>query len=744
VPRLSPTSLTLLLLACGGGGVINEPIDSGKSGGEEEEGVPNIVVGQTVVDFGELPIGGTATASMVIENSGTGTLEVTSLLVDSTAFLASAGAGLQIAPASTTTINLTYSASDYEPDNGTLTLESTDPDQPSVQIQLLGSVITDGDGDGDPSEEAGGTDCDDEDAEIFPGATDEWYDGVDANCDGADDYDQDADGFQTDVYNDDATEGGGDCMDGNAAIYPGAPDTWYDGVDSDCAGGDDFDQDGDGELTELGGRGFDCDDADAEIYPEATETFNALDDNCDGLADNDVVVSAVDVLIEGTATTQRSGYRLTMGDLNSDDVPELVIGSPGYSSNKGAAFVFDGSELAAGSGTVTDADLTLSPSTSSDQAGTEVQILSAFSTSGDPALAIGATAYSGNQGAVYVVAGDDAVSGGSLSAAMLIVTGTSGYTALGRGISPGVDLDGDGLMELWGTYSSSSSPAGFPYYFLHYGDVGTTSTTLSVSSVDARFYNSGSGAGASGMTSFVPAGADLDGDGYQDQLISEPLLDQGYADSGSLYVLWGRSSQYIYSGNTTISSVGTQIAYGDSSNDREGFLSSTVPDHDGDGDDEIWTYCKGCGTVSVLEGGAGLRSSSGTTSSLAVATYTWDSTTGDVTMIRSIGDWSGDSVDEVAIASQSSSGYGTLRLYEGGVGSGALDADEDAWVVLEGDYDADATSPERLNGDYGAAVASTPQDMNGDGKMDLLVGDPGWGDTTSSNQAGAAFLLFQP
>jgi hypothetical protein len=127
-----------------------------------------------------------------------------------------------------------------------------------------------------------------------------------------------------------------------------------------------------------------------------------------------------------------------------------------------------------------------------------------------------------------------------------------------------------------------------------------------------------------------------------------------------------------------------------------------------------------------------------------VATYTWDSSSGDVTMIRSIGDWTGDSIDEVAIASLSSSGYGRLRLYEGGVGSGSLDADDDAWVVLEGDYDAEATSPERLNGDYGASVAPMPQDMNGDGKMDLLVGDPGWGDLTSSNQAGAAFLLFQP
>lgn len=38
------------------------------------------------------------------------------------------------------------------------------------------------------------TECYDVVASTYPGATERWYDGVDANCDGADDYDQDADG----------------------------------------------------------------------------------------------------------------------------------------------------------------------------------------------------------------------------------------------------------------------------------------------------------------------------------------------------------------------------------------------------------------------------------------------------------------------------------------------------------------------------------------------------------------------
>ena len=105
---------------------------------------------------------------------------------------------------------------------------------------------SDQDGDGFITTAVGGEDCDDTDGNIFPGAEEVWYDGIDSNCDGLNDFDADMDGYVSSE-----AEDGDDCDDTNPDIYPGSADEWYDGVDSDCAGNDDFDQDGDGYASSL-------------------------------------------------------------------------------------------------------------------------------------------------------------------------------------------------------------------------------------------------------------------------------------------------------------------------------------------------------------------------------------------------------------------------------------------------------------------------------------------------------------
>jgi len=145
----------------------------------------------------------------------------------------------------------------------------------------------DDDGDGFTRDGGGDSalvDCDDANSEIHPGADEVWYDGVDSDCAGDDDFDQDGDGQQSQTEAD-----GTDCDDTNPTIFLDAPDAWYDGVDSDCAGNNDFDQDGDGQSSaSQTSEGTDCNDIDAEVYLGADETwYDGVDSDCAGDDDFD-------------------------------------------------------------------------------------------------------------------------------------------------------------------------------------------------------------------------------------------------------------------------------------------------------------------------------------------------------------------------------------------------------------------------------------------------------------------------
>jgi hypothetical protein len=200
----------------------------------------------------------------------------------------------------------------------------------------------DGDGFGDPltttracrqppDSAQNGEDCDDDNSAVNP-AAEEVCNGVDDDCDGALDEDDasdaptwyldgDGDGFgnpaistraclQPSGYSATPT----DCDDVAPAVNPGATEL-CNGIDDDCDGAVDEDDaldaptwyaDGDGDgfgetasatracvapsgtIPEPG----DCDDADPSVHPGASELCNVIDDDCDGVVDEDDALDA--------------------------------------------------------------------------------------------------------------------------------------------------------------------------------------------------------------------------------------------------------------------------------------------------------------------------------------------------------------------------------------------------------------------------------------------------------------------
>ncbi|MFT5583504.1 MAG: putative outer membrane repeat protein [Cognaticolwellia sp.] len=76
-----------------------------------------------------------------------------------------------------------------------------------------------------------------------------------------------------------------DCDDTDPNVNPDATEIWYDGVDGDCRGDSDLDQDGDGENTQDFG-GEDCDDTDPNVIV-CEETDSDTGGNSDSDAPQD-------------------------------------------------------------------------------------------------------------------------------------------------------------------------------------------------------------------------------------------------------------------------------------------------------------------------------------------------------------------------------------------------------------------------------------------------------------------------
>jgi hypothetical protein len=469
-------------------------------------------------------------------------------------------------------------------------------------------------------------DCDDEDALVHPNAN-EVCDDLDNDCDGVVDgdgaqdagdchADEDGDGFglrtvslQACTCPPGTSPVSGDCDDSDAAIHPAAADTWYDGIDADCDGRDDYDADGDGYRGPVD-SGEDCDDSNPSVNPGAAEICgNGLDDDCSGRSldcglDGAWSSSHMPLSIAGPTAWTNPGFGEAIAALDddADGHADLLVSAPfadpGAVSNAGAAYLFRGPVTAARS--ATGADVTIDGQREDGWLGS--------------ALATGDVDSDGYDDVVMwsVVTRDDRYTSmlgflGPLGTASSTPDFEVTLTQMGGGSLPRIteDLDGDGVAEL--LVGSSMDPSGAA---THAGVVRLflVGTGEALEDDDATASISGEAEGMYFGQQVDPS-ADLNGDGAIDLVVAGAAGGSTDASSETLWVFHGpvtsmtsADADVTYVGPTMHDNWGPIAAGGDSDGDGYPDLVAASVETDGlaPGSGVLWSLAPRHGGTELL------------------------------------------------------------------------------------------------------------------------------------------------
>ena len=537
-------------------------------------------------------------------------------------------------------------------------------------------------------------DCDDQDAEV---GTRVWY--LDGDGDGLGDALGRIDQCE-------APEGAvsvpGDCDDGDATVYPNAPEL-CDGLDNDCDGEADEDP-AEGEPLVLGfpdedGDGFgegdgaalcalpegwvtvsgDCDDGAPGVFPGAAVVCgDEVDQDCDGLSDCG---------------------RLLDGEVSGEGALRLV-----------------GDEYNPLDGAVVIADLT---------------------GDGHPDWILGSTQITrGSNGGVYVLPGPLPLEGEvDVEASAWLISGdTSLKGEMGRSIVVG-DVNDDDAVDLIIAAPEGSADPGRVYVAFGPLDAGRDLSVSGADHVLLEGLTGGDGFGDGLVT------GQFDDDGQLDVLISSPGAQWNGSTTtyGALHLFLGP----IWN-NYDAASADLSIAL-EGVNAVEGVSLANIGDIDADGLDDVavglnswkvsWSGLKvQFDAVHVLSGGFEATSDLDALTSWRVF-YPDDGDDFGAT-VQHAGDLDADGYDELVVSAPRRDKIlvddGAVWVFSGqeiARTGGATDPADAAIAEIVGNA--------ALNQRVGEGLAA-PGDVDQDGRADLLVGAPG------APEYGEAFVIYGP
>ncbi|MCK6504098.1 putative metal-binding motif-containing protein [Myxococcota bacterium] len=543
-----------------------------------------------------------------------------------------------------------------------------------------------------------------------------------------------------------------DCDDADPDVWPGASEVLYDGVDQDCMGlVGEYDSDGDGYDWEGGAgvEGEDCDDTDPEIHPMAYELCgDDIDQDCDGRLDAcglDEVTDPGDAWLtvyrdnEDTADSAFFGNNLAWaGDGDGDGRPEVlaeVVGIVGEDDYSRYHLLELPSETAGGQVLLEDL-ITATWDVPRDGSGGATHMTNALSMADVDLDGDGYLDYILTAG-IYPVASDGArlyltlgpVAGDvDLDALMsLRANDTLSFPGPPRLLVPPSDGDWTVAVYVWPTEDHMESQ-------LHQAVmlVGPEHFSGAEDWMDAPAIWTANGWELRDSSFTVE---DLDGDGVRD-IVSGTFNYKGPDPIGRVLVFQGPISPDIsFDDADQRFETGLPV-------DRLSLTLAAVGDGDGDGHTTVMV-----GDQAQLEGqvdtlwliepttwGAGAVVDSAAAYARIEATedsgFSWYKP-------ALLGDVDGDGVDEVGIpaAVEGDSTLHRVRIYEL----------PEAGVMTMDEVEREIVTDEDIDGYAGFGSSIIPgHDMDGDGLADLLVGEFYWdADPTQDYLPFGRFLIFR-
>ncbi|CAN7250637.1 hypothetical protein [Aminobacter aminovorans] len=327
----------------------------------------------------------------------------------------------------------------------------------------------------------------------------------------------------------------------------------------------------------------------------------------------------------------------------------------------------------------------------------------------------------------------------------MIIQGDTAGDIVGYSVSSAGDINGDGFDDLIvGAPNGDNGGTEAGEAYVVFGGAFPVNIDLTTLTAAQGIIIQGDVAGDQAGWSVSSAG-DVNGDGFDDLIVGARAGDNGGAEAGEAYVVFGGASP-VNIDLTTLTAMQGIIIQGDVAGDQAGFSVSSAGDINGDGfDDLILGAPNGdnggfsAGEAYVVFGGTSPVNIDLTTLTAAQGIIIQGDASDDQAgrSVSSAGDVNGDGFDDLIVGAPNGDNGGSNAGEAYVVFGSASPANIDLTTltaaqgfVIQGDVLVDLA---------GFSVCSAG-DVNGDGLDDLIVGAP-FGDDGGSN-AGEAYVVF--